>query len=241
MFKRLIKIAALLGVAAYLIFALTTINRPAQPSHCKGLVINITDTDFVNDDEVRQILHANKLFPEGQSFDDISLAVMESCLVASPYVQQALCYQTSEGKISINLTPRKPILHVINNSGEDFYIDNCGGTMPRAGHTTDLIVMTGNVPRKSAPALYSSLGNTINADTFWNHNIEEIHVTATGELQLTPREGNHIIILGDTSAIADKLSRLTRFYDEAIAKAGWNRYKTINVKFDNQIVCTKWE
>lgn len=241
MFKTTIKILILLGVAAYLVFALTTFNKPSEPVRCQGVDISITDTSFINVDEVRQILTDNKLVPEGKLFDDIPLAEIESCLVASPYVSKATCHQTPEAHMAILLTPRKPILHVLNNAGEDFYIDNSGGTMPRRDHTCDLLVMTGNVPRKTAPALYSNLGTIIQTDTFWNHRIEEIHVDADGELQLTPRVGNHIIILGDTADIPDKLRRLRIFYEKAIGHAGWNRYKTISLKYDNQIVCTKWE
>ncbi len=36
-----------------------------------------------------------------------------------------------------------------------------------------------------------------------------------------------------------KLSRLRRFYDEALPRMGWDRYKAINLEFENQVVCTK--
>lgn len=241
MFKTAFKILVLIGVTAYLIFALTTLNHPAKHSQCIGVDITVTDTTFLNEDGVRQILINKKLSPEGLSFDDIHLAKLESCLVASSLVRNALCYQTPEGKVAIRVTPRKPILHVLNSDGDDFYIDDMGGSMPRQERATDLVVMTGNVPKATAPELYARLGMIINADTFWRSNIEEIHVDNSGEIQLTPRLGSHIIILGDTSAVKDKLHRMRLFYDKAIGHAGWNRYKTISLKYDNQIVCTKWE
>lgn len=239
--KTAVKILILAGVTAYLIFALTTLNRPAEGVLCQGMDINVEDTAFISADDVREMLIAHDMLPDGRRFEDIHLAAMESCLVASSYVSKALCYQTPDGRIAINVTPRSPILHVLNSRGEDFYIDNSGGTMPRNGHTADLLVMTGNVARATAPALYADMALTLNADTFWRSRIEEIHVDEDGELLLTPRLGNHTIILGDTSAIADKLHRLRLFYEEAMPKAGWNRYKTISLKFDHQIVCTKWE
>ena len=239
--KTAFKLIVLFGVAAYLIFALTTLNRPSETLLCQGMDISIADTGFITPADVRALLEAQGMLPEGRNFDDIRLADMESCLVASSYVSQALCYQTPEGKIAVNIKPRKPIIHVLNSLGEDFYIDNSGGTMPRSGHTADLLVMTGHVDRATAPALYTDMALTMNADTFWRSRIEEIHVDPHGELLLTPRLGNHTIVLGDTAAIADKLHRLRLFYEEAMPQAGWSRYKTISLKFDNQIVCTKWE
>lgn len=242
MYKTLLKIVILLGVAAYFIFALTTFNRPQQEPECKGLDIVVKDeqqTDFVNENEIRELLVKKKMFPEGKALKDIDLAQMESVLVASPYIDKALCYTTAEGNVTIQVTPRIPIMHVLNTAGEDFYIDNVGGTMPRAHHVIDLIVMTGNVKRATAGKLYSPLALALCADPYWRDQIQEVHVDADGEISLTPRVGNHIIILGDTSKVEDKLCRMKIFQTEGLDKAGWNRYKTISLKYDNQVICTK--
>lgn len=240
--KTLLKIVILLGVAVYFVFALTTLNRPKQEPECKGLDIVVNDdqrTDFVNENEIRELLVKKKMFPEGRALKDIDLAEMESVLVASPYIDQALCYTTAEGKVTIQVTPRIPIMHVLNAAGEDFYIDNVGGTMPRAHHVIDLLVMTGYVQRATAGALYTPLATTLNADPYWRDQIQEVHVDAAGEISLTPRVGDHIILLGDTSNIKDKLSRMMTFQSEGLDKAGWNRYKTISVKYAGQVIATK--
>ncbi len=241
-YKTFLKIVILLGVAAYFVFALTTFNRPAQDPDCKGLDIVIKDdqhTDFINENEVRELLAKEKLFPEGKAIKDIDLAQLESVLVASPYIDQALCYATADGKITMQVTPRIPIMHVINAAGEDFYIDNCGGTMPRGHHVIDLIVMTGNVQRATAGDLYMPLATTLTTDPYWRDQIQEVHVDADGDISLTPRIGEHIIILGDTSNIEDKFSRMKTFQSEGLDKAGWNRYKTISVKYAGQVIATK--
>jgi len=241
MAKTLFKIFILFGMGAYIIYALTML-KPDQGKECTGLNIVINDeqqSGFVNENEIRELLVSKKFFPEGQPLKDIDLVELESVLVANPYIDEALCYITAEGQVSMQITPRHPVLHVLNNAGDDFYIDNLGATMSRGHHQIDLIVMTGHVPRKQAGSLYSKMGVILENDTFWNQQIEEIHVTDKGELQITPRTGDHTIILGDTSKIADKLTRLRTFYTEGLNKTGWNRYKTISLKYDNQVICTK--
>ncbi len=241
-YKTLLKIVILLGVASYLVYALASLNHPKQELECKGLSIHINDeqhTDFINENEIRDLLVKKQLFPEGRALKDVDLAQMESVLVASPYIEEALCYTTPEGQVAIRVTPRIPIMHVINTAGEDFYIDNCGGTMPRGHHVIDLIVMTGYVQRATAGALYTPLATKLNADTYWRDQIQEVHVDAAGEITLTPHIGDHIIILGDTSNIEDKLSRMKTFQSEGLDKAGWNRYKTISVKYAGQVIATK--
>ncbi|MCR4994004.1 MAG: hypothetical protein K6A32_01270 [Bacteroidales bacterium] len=241
-FKTSIKVAILLGVLAYFIFALTTFNRPVQEPACKGLDIVVNDeknTNFINENEIRELLVKKKLFPEGRAIADIDLAELESVLVASPYIDKALCYTTSDDRVMLQVTPRVPVLHVLNVAGEDFYIDNCGGTMPRGHHVIDLIVMTGHVQRTTAGPLYSPMACVISSDPYWRDQIQEIHVDVTGDLSLTPRVGQHVILLGDTSKIADKLERMRIFQTEGLDKAGWNKYKTISLKYDNQVIATR--
>ena len=217
--KTMFKLLVFLGLAAYLIFAIVMFNRPAVSPECSGLDIIISDeqcTDFINENEIRELLVSKKLFPEGKALDDVDLTELESVLVASPYINEVLCFKTAEGHIAIHVTPRVPVLHVLNSNGEDFYIDNCEGTMPRGHHVIDLLVMTGNVPRATAGPLYSSMGKRLGRDPYWSNEIQEIHVRPDGEIELTPRVGDFTILLGDTSMLDDKLSRMRTFYTEGL-------------------------
>lgn len=241
-FKTILKLLVFLGLAGYLIYAILDFNRPVQSPECTGLDIIIDDeqcTDFINENEIRELLVSKKLFPEGKALDDIDLTNLEKVLTASPYIDEALCYKTAEGRVAIRLTPRVPVLHVLNNEGEDFYIDNRGGTMPRGHHTIDLLVMTGNVPSGKAGPLYSAMGKRLGSDPYWSQQIQEIHVNADNDIELTPVVGDFVILLGDTSNLDDKLSRMRTFYTEGLDKAGWNRYKVINLKFNGQVIGVK--
>ena len=240
--KTIAKLLVFLGLAAYLVFALVGINRPKEDSVCTGVDVIISDdqcTDFITEEEIRNLLVSRELDPEGKTLAEVDLTQLEAALTASPYIAEALCYKTVEGHISIQVTPRVPVLHVLNQLGEDFYIDNQGGTMPRRNHVVDLLVMTGNVPRSTAGSLYAPMGIQLSKDPFWSKEIEEIHVNADGELELTPRVGDFIILLGDTSQLSDKLERMHTFYSEGLDKVGWNRYKVINLKFNDQVIGVK--
>ena len=242
MYKTILKVVVFLGVIAYLAFALLRLNRNERGQVCTGLEISIDDarqTGFLGENEVRELLIKSKYFPENELLERVDLAALESVLVASPYIDKALCYKTVEGKVAMHIRPRVPVLHVLNAEGEDFYIDNCDSIMPRGHHTADLIVMTGNVPRATAGALYSRMGIFLSSDEFWNQQIQEIHVTHGGELEITPRIGDHIILLGDTSDIREKLERMQTFYSEGLDKVGWNRYKAIDLRFKDQVIGIK--
>ena len=79
----------------------------------------------------------------------------------------------------------------------------------------------------------------IHDNDFWNKQIEQITVSSKDEVTLYPRVGNHTIVLGNTQNYKDKLDRMLLFYEKGLPKVGWNKYKTINLAFNGQIVCTK--
>lgn len=240
--KTFIKIIILLGLAVYFVFAITLFNEPKKGAVCSGVDTVIEDslqTGFINEDEVRNILIRYKLFPEGCKIEDINLKVLEDTLARNPYIDKVLCYRTNNERICIRVTPLLPVLHVMNNTGEDYYLDSKGKVMPRNGYRANLVIATGHISKEYARKNLASLGRFIQQDAFWNKQIQQINVLKNGDIELTPRIGDHTILLGESVRFREKLARLKLFYTEGLNKAGWNKYTTLNLKYDNQIICTK--
>ena len=61
----------------------------------------------------------------------------------------------------------------------------------------------------------------------------------SGQVELIPRVGNHVVLMGSADRYKDKLHRLHFFYKYGMPKVGWNKYKTINLSYEGQIVCIK--
>ena len=76
---------------------------------------------------------------------------------------------------------------------------------------------------------------------FWNAQIQQINVTASKELELVPRVGEHIIFMGKPGNYENKFDRLKTFYKKGLNQVGWNKYSRISLEFENQIICTKKE
>ena len=83
------------------------------------------------------------------------------------------------------------------------------------------------------------LSTYITEDKFLKSQIEQIYVDPNGEFELIPRIGNHIILVGGAENLEDKFERLFVFYKYGLSKTGWSKYNIINIKFKNQIVCSK--
>jgi cell division protein FtsQ len=130
-------------------------------------------------------------------------------------------------------------------------MDEKGDVMPLSSKfTSRVIVINGSVPLpidvsnadvKPNPAwqnLYE-LVNTIRTDDFFKAQFEQIYISSKGEYELTPRVGRHSILLGKGENIDQKLVKLKLFYKEGISKVDWNKYKQIDLRFNDQIVCAK--
>jgi len=75
-------------------------------------------------------------------------------------------------------------------------------------------------------------------DDFWKAQIEQIYVNDKNDMLLVPRVGDHVIVFGDASDLKEKFVKLKSMY-YAFNQIGWNQYKILNLKYKNQIVCTK--
>jgi cell division protein FtsQ len=83
------------------------------------------------------------------------------------------------------------------------------------------------------------LASYIHHDPFWNSQFVQVFVNKKGEIELIPRVGAHIIILGKADAYQNKLKKLKTFYVKGLNSIGWNDYETINLKYKNQVICSK--
>jgi len=83
------------------------------------------------------------------------------------------------------------------------------------------------------------LANYMSKDQFLNPMIEQIYVDKKSEFVLVPKLGREKIELGSMKGYKEKLKNLEIFYKEGLRTIGWNKYKSISLKIDNQVVCEK--
>ena len=240
--KIAIKVILLLLVAGYLVFAIVQFSQRTEERICEGVDIQITDSvegGFVTTDYIHNILTKNKIFAEGQKLSSIDIQGLEEILQKDPYIDSARCYCSAASHLCIQVIPQHPILHIIQDNGENYYLDGSGATMPVDNMNIDLCVATGNITKDYAKKNLMELAKFIYEDDFWDKQIEQIHVTSNREIELYPRVGEHVIILGTTENFRKKLENLMIFYKNGLSKTGWNKYSVINLSYNGQVVCTK--
>lgn len=218
---------------------------------CSNIKILIPGADnFIEREEIDAILWQNEGTLIGRKLEKINLNQIEEKIKANPYIAKAKIYADMDGVIYIEIKQRQPILRIINAGNQDFYVDRNGLKMPISSNfTANVLVANGNIKEHYSgklDTLNTKLGMDlyktalfIKTDTLWDAQIEQVYVDDKQDIQLVPRVGNQRIILGNADSLEIKMKNLLAFYKKAMPKVGWDTYKTINIKYTNQIVCER--
>ena len=245
MVKRILLSIVMLVLIAYLVVAVSAFNRKPADQTCRDMELVIKDTayaGFITKDELKGILQKKGIYPIGKKMGRISTKSLERELSKHPLIDEAECYKTPSGKVCVEVTQRIPILRVMSANGENYYLDNKGTVMPPdAKCVAHRVIVTGNVEKSFAMKDLYKFGVFLQKNSFWNAQIEQIHVLPGKNIELVPRVGDHLIYLGKIAGFEKKLKRVKAFYERGLNQVGWNKYSRISVEFDNQIICTKRE
>ncbi len=248
-------------LSATLVAAVGFAEKSNQEVRCKGLEVVVVDSTghyFVSPGDIQDLFKSQSASVEGKPLSSIDFRMMEKRTLTNPYLESAEVYATIDGRIRIEVAQRNPVIRVINHNNEHFYIDSNGEFMPIGDdYSTRVPVASGYifdrmtqrslafaVPMKdsaSKPVLKQAheVAEFIRKNDFWSSQIEQIYVNEKFEIELVPRVGNHTILLGNSDDLDNKMGNLLRFYQDGASKLGWQSYSKLNLKFSNQVVCTK--
>lgn len=231
---------SLLGT--YIVVMMSFVNVAYNNKYCSAIDIVIQDsstTRFVQKNDVYQILEEGKYDILTKVPAEIDLHIIENHIKNHSSIKDCDCFFLSNGKMRIDISQRHPIARVITDA-YDFYIDEVGGEMPPSSfYTAHVLIITGNVKKELVSTDLFKIANCIHHDAFLEAQIEQINVTAKGEYVLVPRAGRQTIELGDAENLELKFKSLKALYLQIFNKDAWNKYQTISLKYDGQVVCTK--
>lgn len=231
---------SLLGV--YIIVMMGFVNVAYNEKYCSAIDIVIQDsiaTRFVQEIDIHQILKDDGYNILSRVPSEIDLHTLENKIKDHSSIKDCNCFFLSNGAMRIDVSQRHPIARVITEK-YDFYIDEEGGEMPPSSfYTAHVPIITGHVKREMVNTDLFKIANLIHHDKFLEAQMEQINVTSKGEYVLIPRAGRQTIELGDAENLEVKFKSLKALYLQIFNKNAWNKYKTISLKYDGQVVCTK--
>lgn len=240
--KRILGIIAAVVLLGTLVVALFMGQPTPDDVVCRNLVVLVKDSadrPFLHEKDIVDMLKNARLYPVGRTTNRINTDSIEKIIAKNELITSVHAYKTSSGNVKVEITQKMPILRVFSGQ-ESYYVDDLGHVMPaNFRHATYLPVASGKIEKSFATTDLFKFALFLQRHSFWNHQIEQIYVRTDNDVELIPRVGNCRIVLGSLENFGEKMENLRLFYEQAVPKAGWEKYEIINLKYKNQIVCSK--
>lgn len=253
-FKRIVKVFLWSCLLLVWIFLTAFAN-----SEYGEIVLNKVNIVFIKDnqhhlitnDEVVNLVKDLGLV-EGVSIKkDIHVDQIEKTLRNHYAVDKAEVYFLNNGDLHINIFKKTPIARLLGNTPDvNYYLDYNGQLMKTSdSYVAKLPIFSGEIfsindefePKSSTLIMDDiyEMSQLINNDAFLKSQIVQIHINNNGYFELIPRIGNQKILFGLAENMENKFKKIKLFYANGPQAKELNKYDTLNVIFDNQIICSK--
>jgi cell division protein FtsQ len=221
-------------------------------------ILNPSDEAMITLDDINAFIVRNFGNIEGSPVLGVNIFKLETAVLANPYVSKCEVFQTIDGGLVMKVVVREPLVRIISEDGSQFYLDYNGYAMPlNPAKPSHIMIANGRIKEryfsidKSEQPLYAFPDSSalqqiypvawhISQDNFLKSFIDQIYVNEKKELVLVPKIGSQSIIFGSAADAREKLENLKTFYQKVMNQMDWNVYKSINLKYKNQVVCSKY-
>ena len=234
-------ITGIILVVGYVTFAIWSFSSIDRGVVCRNLEINLLDKEknqLISQSEIAGLLEGKNLNPIGKTYKRIKTESIEKELLRNPMIKSVECYKTPSGIIYLNVQQRIP--RFIISGKENFYVDADKKIFPVSLNNAVYVpVVSGRVTKTFVTEHLFDFVDYIANNIFWDAQIEQIYVREHQKIELIPRVGHAVIILGQLDNYAEKLDNLYYLYKKGFNIMGWNHYKVIDLQYKNQIVCKR--
>ena len=235
----------LAGVIGFTVFFAWTQREAVR---CQEIVVNINPNSprFLDEVEIAGMIEKSGEPIIGHRLLAIDINKLEARLSTFTTLDNVEIFRKVDakgfsfrGKLVINVDQRTPVIR-IKNGPEDFYMDKDGVKIPVSPKYVErIMISTGTSTDETITKSLLKMADFVNKDQFWRAQIEQVFVQENGELLVVPQVGDYLIEFGTPEDYTLKLRNLKAVYQQGFKNLGWNKYKTISVKYRNQVVCTK--
>lgn len=205
------------------------------------------DHVFLDEKEVLATLKNNGA-ETGIAMNEIPLRKLEAQLELNPWVKDAELFFDNKQALQVKIVEREPVARIFTLGGNSFYIDSSGMRLPLSDKLSARLPVFTSFPsdkiKLSTPDSLvledvKHIARYISLDSFWMQQISQVDITPKRTYEMIPVVGNQVIVLGTAEDLDKKLDRLYSFYKQVWAKTGVDKYETIDVQYEGQVVAVK--
>ena len=227
----------MLIVLVIFLFAFSSVRNSSRRVSAPEIKFLGDDNLFITHETVSKLLIQNQQSVTNKPKEIIDLNGLENALTANPLIKEAQVFIDVDGKITAEIKQKKPIARVSTNAS--YYVDDTGSYMPLStNYTARVPLVTGSVYKNDLANVYT-IASKIQQDDFLKKHVVEIHQNDDKSIELKFRLNSFTIQLGSLKALDKKINNLKAFYQKAMKDNTLDSYSVVNLKFDNQVICTK--
>ena len=241
-------------VAGSLIFTFGLIGfveKKASEKSISRIVVDIKDeygNYFLDEADVVKLINLNNADSiGGRDFNKVNLKMLEKRVKAHRFVQNAEVYKDYKGNLIVEVTQCKPIARIIQNEGLQAYISREGKLLPLTEKFTPrVMIVTGDCVNRLLDSAYLksdagksflSMMSMIENDDFLKAQIAEVNYKNDGKLDIYTQIGNEVVEFGRLEEMEEKFRKFKIYYKKIIQLKGFNKYKRVNLEYNEQIIC----
>lgn len=249
--SNIVKGAKWLLASATVVVCVGLVAHKEEQKSFKRILINIEnqyDNYFVDENDVMHLISdggTEKIL--GADYESLSLKSLENRIKTHKFVNSTEVFRDFKGNLFVNITQNKPIARVVRQNSPHAYISTDGKILPvsdnftarvplLSGPYTDKLVKQDLTETEEGLAIYELL-QFIEEDPFWKAQIAQLEIDGGGDITMYPQVTKQYIEFGKAELIKQKFKKLKIFYTEILPSKGWNSYRKVNVKFQDQIIC----
>jgi cell division protein FtsQ len=250
--RKIMFIAMWLVIGSGMLMLLIAAMDKQKKELCKGYEIKIkaekTGVFFLDQEGIGKLLKASVNGDiKGKVKAGFNLLQMEEALEKNVWIKDAQLYFDNHAVLHVSVKEREPVARIFTAGGKTFYMDADNRFMPLSEKTVAKVpVFTGFPDKKTIKdtALVNgvnSLARYISTHPFWSSQVAQIDITGDcgagcWQFEMVPVVGRHVVKLGDGNNIDQKFQRLFAFYQQVLNRTGFDHYKTIDVRFEGQVI-----
>ncbi len=245
--KRIINIV-LYSLTGFLLLTVTVIGiagsrRQAALTKCREVKVELMDSSlyrFVSADQVRAVIDKEYGGYRNVPMGDISLSRIEDILERHGMMEVHEAYFTKDAVLHVMVKQYTPVMKL--KSGTDLWYLCRGGRWFRVGDDwcDGIPVMSGTARTDDRQWMSKAcgMGEFLRERESLTEEIAGLSCDRKGEISLKLAGRNETFVIGQPSQLKDKFARIEKYKE--IMRLEENAdlaYKSVNVKFDRQIVC----
>ncbi|SHG09068.1 cell division protein FtsQ [Flavobacterium segetis] len=196
------------------------------------------NSPFVKQETVNKLLIENNQLVTSIEKEDLDLNKLEKSLNAQDMIEKSDVFVSIDGVLKAIVKQKTPIARIFEN-GNSFYIDYKGDSMSLSTNFTARVPLVSGKINKNNNEDLAALFRLIYDDSFLKKNIIGIQILSNGSLKMHNRNFDYQIDFGTLTNVEQKFKNYKAFFQKAVLDSSLYKYKKIDLRFTEQVVCTK--